>query len=546
MENKVLLLGANERACFSVARNLKKHGVVVDVAGWENNPVRYSRFISRFHVLPNLFAGINIFFEAFVELVSKEKYSLVIPVNDAAVEFMFHYRQELEKITALCGINEEGVIKYAQNKYELIRLCRQTGIAAPDTILINSLEEFEQQKNKLVYPLVAKPVTSKKIVGNRMFGYTVRRFSDLLPLEDFIRERIFSVPVMLQQVVEGYGMGFNFISKNGKLIAWYMHERINEPAGGGESSYRRTLIEDKYHIVELSEKLVNEAGWTGVGMIEYKISNGKAYIMELNGRFWGSIELGIFAGLDIPWWQVLYNFQQQVLPDKIVTTNKVVYARNLRNDFLNVVKQRSVKVFFSWIGSLPQTFRSSEIVEDSIFRDFRFRVSMWIELFSKPFKSLLAKWRRSFISLKTNAGKDLDTCKRVVFVCEGNICRSPFAEKYLARIRPDLLVYSAGLQLQDKRMSPLNAVRAAQLFGISLAEHSSMFIGDIPTEEVDIFFVMDKMIFQKLRKRYPASASRILFLDRTAPVKDPYGKQLEYFTDCYSIIKRKIDQLFLK
>jgi hypothetical protein len=50
MSKKVLLLGANERACFSVAKNLQKHGYLVDVAHWGKHEIALSRFVNAFHV----------------------------------------------------------------------------------------------------------------------------------------------------------------------------------------------------------------------------------------------------------------------------------------------------------------------------------------------------------------------------------------------------------------------------------------------------------------------------------------------------------------
>jgi hypothetical protein len=51
-----------------------------------------------------------------------------------------------------------------------------------------------------------------------------------------------------------------------------------------------------------SEALLDQLGWNGVAMVEYKrdIATGTPYLMEINGRFWGSLQLAIDAGVDFP------------------------------------------------------------------------------------------------------------------------------------------------------------------------------------------------------------------------------------------------------
>ncbi len=546
MAGKILLLGANERACFSVARNLSRHQYVVDVANWGPHEISRSRFVNEFHVLPKVEYDLESFYKAFIQLVSTRSYWLILPINDLAVEFLNRYKNEIEKFCIVGGINEPSTICYSRNKYELWRICRESSIHVPDSRLVQSLEEFKAVKSSLGYPLIAKPVSSRKIIGNRIYSFTVRKYSDEESLEDFVRERIQVIPIMLQEIVSGFGIGFNFLAHHGKLIAWYMHERINEPAGGGESSYRKTIIGDKYAIADKSRLLIEKIGWHGVGMIEYKVSDGKAYVMELNGRFWGSIELGIFAGMELPYWQVLYNYEQQPLPPVAMTCNREVYARNLRNDLLSSLKQKSLKKTFQWFTSIPKMLRSSECIEDSVFADFRFRISMWGTLISKFGRNRWDGLLRRFASISRNRPGVKQEYRKVVFICEGNICRSPFAEHYLRIIRPDINVASAGLQFQSSKMSPLNAIRAAGDSGIDLSLHSSSYVSDLKMEEFDALFVMDKLNFQKIAKGYPHLLSRVYFLDPQVPIPDPYGKSVEEFKICYNRIKQLVEEIFSK
>jgi predicted ATP-grasp superfamily ATP-dependent carboligase len=52
-----------------------------------------------------------------------------------------------------------------------------------------------------------------------------------------------------------------------------------------------------------AERLFSKIGWHGVAMVEFKRcqDTGIPYLMEVNGRFWGSLQLAIDAGIDFPY-----------------------------------------------------------------------------------------------------------------------------------------------------------------------------------------------------------------------------------------------------
>ena len=54
--------------------------------------------------------------------------------------------------------------------------------------------------------------------------------------------------------------------------------------------------------MKLSVRLLEQFDWRGPAMVEYKLDGetGEAFLMEVNGRFWGSLQLAIDAGVDFP------------------------------------------------------------------------------------------------------------------------------------------------------------------------------------------------------------------------------------------------------
>ena len=85
-------------------------------------------------------------------------------------------------------------------------------------------------------------------------------------------------------------------------IAWFAHRRIREkPPSGGVSVLCESVAVDPM-LKEYAERLLRAAEYRGVAMVEFRIgTDGRPYLMEVNARFWGSLQLAIDCGVDFPW-----------------------------------------------------------------------------------------------------------------------------------------------------------------------------------------------------------------------------------------------------
>src|SRR2546422_10784576 len=86
------------------------------------------------------------------------------------------------------------------------------------------------------------------------------------------------------------------------------------PAGSG-SSLRRSIALDP-RLQQPAERLLAEMRWQGPAMVEFRDDGqGEPWLMEVNGRFWNSLELAIRAGADFPrWWLALVRGQPVAPP----------------------------------------------------------------------------------------------------------------------------------------------------------------------------------------------------------------------------------------
>ncbi len=106
---------------------------------------------------------------------------------------------------------------------------------------------------------------------------------------------------LIQGYVPGRGVGACFLRWNGAVLAEFQHRRIHEvPHTGGVSSLRESFVHEA--IREDAAAKLAHLGWQGVAMLEYRLdeATGQYAFLELNGRFWGSLHLALYAGVDFP------------------------------------------------------------------------------------------------------------------------------------------------------------------------------------------------------------------------------------------------------
>jgi protein-tyrosine-phosphatase len=143
----------------------------------------------------------------------------------------------------------------------------------------------------------------------------------------------------------------------------------------------------------------------------------------------------------------------------------------------------------------------------------------------------------------------------ILFVCNGNICRSPYAAaSFRTRMqkapgRRSMHIMSAGF-LEPGRAPPAEVLGAAMARGIDLSEHRSRTLAPDLVREAELMFVMDPRQRRELRAQFGCHKRDILVLgdldpqaiDRRA-ILDPIDRPVEFFVAVYDRIDRCIDQL---
>lgn len=232
----------------------------------------------------------------------------------------------------------------------------------PKSYFLDSLmrdSELDGILQSLNYPLYAKTDAVHLVHPNESAKSLVKRLDTPLEAFDALQSicRLYK-HVLLQEHVEGVGVGVFFLRWEGEIILYFMHQRLHEvPYTGGVSSYRKSFWHEKIYQDALNK--LNALQYNGVIMFEYRWheESDKFYLMEVNSRFWGSLHLALFAGVDFP--KVLLLCMQNQYVKEVF--KGLPYPLNIRSretfplEFqyvLSIFKEKN----FSWLQKLKAIF----------------------------------------------------------------------------------------------------------------------------------------------------------------------------------------------
>jgi protein-tyrosine-phosphatase len=140
----------------------------------------------------------------------------------------------------------------------------------------------------------------------------------------------------------------------------------------------------------------------------------------------------------------------------------------------------------------------------------------------------------------------------ILFVCTGNLCRSPMAAGLLRQRLADeglearYRVLSAGIWGVDGRPASKEAITVMGERGIDIADHRAHTINADDVAEAELILVMSREHAQAIRHTWPQYAWRVHRLSEMAgkqqDVRDPYGDPIEEYRTCADTIARYLDK----
>jgi predicted ATP-grasp superfamily ATP-dependent carboligase len=309
MTSSVLILDGETRTALAATRALGKCGVDVWIAASSQGALSFSsKFASRKIVIQSPQTQPEDFSRWLREYVSSERPSMLLPVTDASVMLAARYADEL---TALTGFpfSDAATLSLASNKGELADLAKRCGLAVPQTLRIARQAvrdpNWTEQIKSIRFPAVLKPETSAANIEGRLVKISVEYAASveqaIAILNGVSRKENILIDFIVQEQISGAGVGVFALCHQGNPLTFFCHRRLLEkPPSGGVSVLSESISPGEAPVAD-AFRLLRELTWEGVAMLEFKAgTDGKMYLLEINPRLWGSLQLAIDSGRDFP------------------------------------------------------------------------------------------------------------------------------------------------------------------------------------------------------------------------------------------------------
>ena len=566
-KRRILVLDADMVPALTIARSLSRRGCVVDVASHTSRPLSsYSNAVSCWFQYPDSLVSPETFVTWLLEHVDTRYYDLVIPVTERTLVALSSRRALLQGIDiAMPAAHSLDVVL---DKSQTLALADKVGVPRPHGISITSLQDIVESEGVLRYPLVLKPARSIGSAEGEARQLQVSYVFDAFELEAGCEHALRFGSVLLQELFPGVGVGIELIARRGKIVYAFQHLRLHEvPLTGGGSSLRKSepVLPE---LLAASERLIAALEWNGVAMVEFKLDpkTREFCLMEINGRFWGSLPLAIAAGADFPSMLLDLALDDEIQPCAPYRNN--VYCRLLSRDlqWYEAVLREETDTRIARIPGIWEIFRGMA--------DFlRPRHSYDVQSLRDPLPGLVDLSRiaasylqrlhalsqeRTFYALQRRAWKTgevattLARANSILFLCYGNINRSALADAMVRGYAEDsgIAVASCGFHPEERRPPDPVMVEVARHFGTDMSQVRSACVTPPLIQESDIIFVMEKNHYDRVLAMDGSVAGKMYLLGAHpgdtgsgVEIPDPYGRAREWYVSCHERIAEAVDNI---
>ncbi len=562
---KVLVLDGGQPAALAIVRSLGRRRVEV-VVGEPGGPAlaARSRYAARALTYTDPIRDPAAFADEIEALARAERFALIIPVTEDTVQPLAAARERIEKWSPI-AIAPDAALEIVTNKERTFALAKELGVPIPTSVTIASLSDLDGVERK--FPLVLKP--SRSIAdGEQRARMKVAYAHSEEELVAVAKELLAVGPFVLQSYFAGDGVGVELLADRGEIVYAFQHKRLHElPLTGGGSCLRESVPVHP-RLRRYAAALVKALGWHGVAMVEFKHdpATDKACLMEINGRFWGSLPLAVAAGADFPYF--LYRLWTAGARPRAPAAKTGVVCRKLSDDvywYVQVARPTQDSPLIQW----PTRQRMMKDLALALSPRHRFDV----QTLSDPVPGLLdaartAAWfgervvsiakdkldarHHARLRAKGEVRRQVEAARSILFLCYGNINRSALAHVYLEGILDGRgpAIASCGFHPVDGRPADPKMVEVARAAGVDLSRSSSRQLTEQLVREADVILAMEIRHLERLEREHPAAQGKAFLLGAATTnaavpleISDPYGGAREGYEAVFREVTQAVESI---
>lgn len=309
----VLITDGLLRKSLSATRTLGKQGIktIVGEHSWFS-PSGFSKHCYKRIKYPDPKLVPDQFLAWLKQQLKQENVPVFMPMDDAVMDIVMENREDL-KNQCKCLLPPKNAYDTASDKYKTVQLAMKQSVKCPATYLPKNEQDVAEIAETAVFPLVIKP---RKSSGSRGIRKAVNKESLFEVFAEIKKE--YPDPMIQECIPLGdrYDVCLLY-DQTHKVTASFVQKEIRHfPIKMGPSTVQESVVNEE--LIALSVQLLASLNWSGIVEVEYMIDSrtDEPVLMEINPRFWNSLDLAVQTGIDFPF--LLY----QLSLDESVTVQK--------------------------------------------------------------------------------------------------------------------------------------------------------------------------------------------------------------------------------
>lgn len=268
-------------------------------------------------------------------------------ISESDIAMLNRHRERLSAFRLMFA--DEVRMTRVLNKEQTYAAAARVGVRVPRTEQAASMAEVRALGAVLRFPVVLKWANPNDVVVIlEQAGLALDKTSYCYSAEELIAylqpyQQVGLYP-LIQEYCTGYGLGQFVLMHKGEAHYAFQHRRVHEwpPEGGFSSLCESVPLGAHQALMAQSIALLRELDWDGIAMVEYRHdpATGESALMEINGRFWGSLPLAYHAGAAFPW--LSYSLLGMGRP-----VEQGAYRGGMRCRFMIPETKRLLRILFS-------------------------------------------------------------------------------------------------------------------------------------------------------------------------------------------------------
>jgi len=333
--NRILILDGDHKNALAIVRHLgKTKQYLIDVVSYSKASIAFfSNYANQKFIISNPKKDPDKYLADLLDILKQNSYLAVLPVSYISYQLCAANNVQILENTYITIARPEH-INLASSKIETYQLAEKIGIPYPKIQLINQIDEIE--KVETTYPCVIKAPFE---VGKNLVEYATNKSELVSKYKKLCLKNKFENKLpLIQNYIQGEGVGFFAFYKNGECKNYFIHRRIREyPVSGGASTCAESFYDES--ILNYGKKVLDYLKWEGVAMVEFKKDNstGIYNLMEINAKFWGSLDLALVSGINFP--QMLIDDALGLEIEKNEFDRKIRFQWILNGDLFHILER---------------------------------------------------------------------------------------------------------------------------------------------------------------------------------------------------------------